>query len=160
MGGPRTIELLSIFGVTSRQWEGLYSPLHGDRLAIASGIRSLYKVPLSPFPPPLSFHHTCFISYLSPVFIITQIRYQIGLKSVTMAPRVAIVFVCDPRRSTRGLLWVQLANSTTASAVLNARPHPEVGQGRTEGHRVCWRQGRSFPVGPPEPLCHHPRSKH
>ena len=94
----RTIELLSISGVTSRQWEGSYSPLHGDRLAVASGIRSSYKVPSSPFPPSISLHHTPFISYLSPVFIIAQIRYLIPLKSVTMAPRVAIVFVCDPRR--------------------------------------------------------------
>ena len=102
----RTIELLPISGVTSRQWEGSYSPLHGDRLAVASGIRSSYKVPSSPFPPSISLHHTPFISYLSPVFIIAQIRYLIPLKSVTMAPRVAIVFVCDPRRSTRGPLWI------------------------------------------------------
>ena len=75
--------------------------LHSDTIFV-------YKVPLSPSPPPLFFHHARFISYLSPVCptpVITQIRYQIRLKSVTMAPRVAIVFVCDPRWSTRGLLW-------------------------------------------------------
>lgn len=41
---------------------------------------------------------------------------------------------------------VQLANSSIVMAVLDVWSHLEAGQGRAEGYRGCWRQGRHLPV--------------